>query len=778
MNQRIDNNQSPGSAPERWTAGGMSAGQLPPTALGSPATIDNQGNSLSNTGGEQTGGAMATDSERSYTLSAGDHDADWLAEEAALLAQNDAQAIEAIDAPEIRNPIDFVMASSRPVVINLKKNFRVLAHRPLPLFDSPSAKAFEALHVRDRERKYYALVSDTQIPPRVNMVLGLRNSGVNGLVCPQDWGVIEWIGGKPCYTIIMEQPGIKRLVRDLADTFVPISDKMVSRSLLAPAYTMLSELASRGYTHRALRLTNMFLNDGAEASVVFGECYSKVPGFDQPAVFEPIESALCHPIARGEGGISDDIYALGVCLGILLCGYNPFNGLSAQQIIDRKMTMGSFNALMGHARVSPMMMEPLRGMLADSHKNRWGLRDLDNWLNGRQSSPHTAVSRPKAARAFKFLGEPYYSLPHLAIALGRYWTQGVEEVLKKPMGIWLKRSSNDEEKSESFEKLIAQAPMEDAVANDIVLSRACNIFYPEGPIFFRGVNFLPDGFKNILFLCLQDSSFYPIVHDVIERRLLSYWLNRQSSLPLQYINTMESVATWKKFLNTHGLGFGLERCLYEANPGMLCLSPLVFQHTVTDLVSLLQTMDELAVSQPDFSKVILDAHLAGFILAGLRNTGLGFAKMINLEDDAQKRLGWLGLLSLIQQKRRMGPLPNLAAAIYPWLTPILQLFHSHSRQNRIKEELEKAVKNGSLTGMMAILQNYVDILNDKNGFYRARYEYHALKIKNEEINLSNKKKLESNIPIGQQIVAFVAGATAAVFMLVVMYREYGWEFFL
>jgi hypothetical protein len=82
MNQRIDNNQSPGSAPERWTAGGMSAGQLPPTALGSPATLDNQGigpsNSLSKTGGEQAG-AMVAATEHPYTLSAGDHDADWLA---------------------------------------------------------------------------------------------------------------------------------------------------------------------------------------------------------------------------------------------------------------------------------------------------------------------------------------------------------------------------------------------------------------------------------------------------------------------------------------------------------------------------------------------------------------------------------------------------------------------------------------------------------------------------------------------------------------------------
>lgn len=748
MNQLSDNQTM------RSDFGQNAAGQMPPIVMDVDA---NSSNALSNNT---------------------KYDDAWLAEEAALLADSEQHSFEIINDTENHRPLNFVTPSSRPAVIPLKKNFRILAHRPLPIFDTPSSQAFEVLHARDRERKYYALIGNTRIPPRINMIAGLINSGVSGMSCPQDWGVIEWLNGQLYYAIVFEQPGTKRLMSDLGDTFAPFSDKMISRSLLAPAYQMLSELASRGYTHRAIRTTNMFLNEGVESTVTFGECCSKLAAFDQPAVFEPIESALCHPIARGEGGISDDIYALGVCVGILLCGHNPFYGMSVQQIIDRKMAMGSFQAFMGHARVSPMMMEPLKGMLADSHKNRWSLRDLDNWLNGRQSISHTAVSRPKAARAFQFLGKSYYSLPHLAIAMSSNWAQAIDQIKKKPLSIWMQRSANDEEKAEAFEKLLAQSPMEDPLSQDIVLSRTCNIFYPDGPIFFRGMTFLPDGFKNLLLLCLQDSGAYPIVHDVIERRLLGHWLNRQTNLPLQYINTLESVSAWKKFLNTQGLGFGLERCLYEANPGMLCLSPLVFQHAVTDLPSLLQALDKIATTQNDFSKIELDTHLVGFILAGLRNSGLIFAEMINSEDIAQQRLGWLGILSLVQQKRRIGALPHLAAAIYPWIIPILELYHSRSRQNRIKEELEKSVKIGSLVGMMAAFQNYVEILNDKNGFYRARYEYKILEIKNEEINLTNQKKLEHNLPVGQQIVAFMAGAAAAMFLAVVIYKYFAWRIFL
>lgn len=776
MNQLSDN-QYLGSAPEGWDSGKVTAQKNPSITSNSVSTTDRPSSTFNNA--EEKTEVFANGLDHSYSLSVDNHDSDWLAEEAALLAKNDKQPIESNNNSQAYDPTDdFVKVSPRPVVIDLKKDFRVLAHRPLPLFDSPSAKAFEALHLQDREKKYYALISATQIPPRVNMILGLMHSGVHGLACPQDWGVIEWIEGKLCYAIIMEQPGTKRLVRDLADTFSPISDKVVSRSLLAPAYNMLSELASRGYTHRALRLTNMFLNDGVDTSVIFGECYSKLPAFDQPTVFEPVESALCHPIARGEGGISDDIYSLGVCLGILLCGFNPLNGLTAQQIIDRKMAMGSFQALMGNARVSPMMMDPLKGMLADSHKNRWSLKDLDNWLNGRQSLSHSTVSRPRAARAFQFLGQSYYSLPHLAIAMGRNWAQAIDQIKNKPLAIWIRRSANDEEKAESFERLLVQSPMEDSQSKDVLLSRACNIFYPDGPIFFRGIAFLPDGFKNILFLCLQDSGVYPIIHDVIERRLLGHWLNRQTNLPLQYINTLENVSSWKKYLNVQGVGFGIERCLYEANPGILCLSPLVFQYTVTDLTSLLQTLDKIASNQPKFFKIELDTHLVGFILAGLRNSGVSFAKMMNLTDIAQQRLGCLGLLALVQQKKRIGPLPNLAAAICLEIEPIIDLYHSRSKKDKIKYELEKAAKSGTLVGMISALQNYQEILSDKNGFYRARHEYKMLRLRTEEINFLNQKKLESNLPIGQQIVAFFAGAVASIFLLGIVYKEYAWHFVL
>lgn len=706
-----------------------------------------------------------------------EHDDAWLAEEAALLAESDQDSFETVNDPEDHQLLDFVAPSSRPAVIPLKKNFRILAHRPLPIFDTPSSKAFEVLHARERERKYYALICDTRIPPRVNMIAGLMNSGISGMSCPQDWGVIEWLDGRLYYAIAFEQPGTKRLMRDLGDTFAPFSDKMISRSLLAPAYHMLSELASRGYTHRAIRPTNIFLNGGMENSVVFGECCSKLSAFDQPVAFEPIESALCHPIARGDGGISDDIYALGVCLGILLQGFNPLHGLSNQEIIDKKMTMGSFYTLMGNARVSPMMMEALKGMLSDSHKTRWSLKDLDNWLNGRQAMAHTSLSRPKAARAFQFLGQPYQYLSHLAAALGKNWLQGSEEIMKKPMGIWLKRSANDEEKAEAFEKLIAQSYADESGSNDATLSRICNVLYPEGPIFYKSVAFMPDGLKNLLLITHESNNIHSVIYDVVEKRILGSWIGRQGSLPLQYSNSLEAVNHWKKYLNTQGIGFGIERCLYEANPGMLCLSPLVFRHTVTDIVSLMHVLDLISLDFTDFSKLNLDTHLASFIMASMQNSGISFAKMINLEDVAQQRLGWLGLLSLVQQKKRIGALPHLAAAIYPWLAPILDLYHSRSRQNRIKEELEKAAKSGSLVGMMAVLQNYAEIINDKNGFYRARYEYLTLKIKAEEINLNNQKKMEHNLPIGQQIVAFFAGSTAALFMIAILYKQYAWKFF-
>ena len=63
-----------------------------------------------------------------------------------------------------------------------------------------------------------------------------------------------------------------------------------------------------------------FFNDEEMTEIVIGENLTSPPGYDQPSIFEPIERAMSHPAGRGVGTSRDDIYAMGVTIGILVLG--------------------------------------------------------------------------------------------------------------------------------------------------------------------------------------------------------------------------------------------------------------------------------------------------------------------------------------------------------------------------------------------------------------------------------------------------------------------------
>ena len=70
------------------------------------------------------------------------------------------------------------------------------------------------------------------------------------------------------------------------------------------------------------------------------------------------------------------MYAVGVTTLALLIGHSPCFGMSDDEIIERKLAMGSYAALVAEERVSLTMMEPLGGLLKDDPLERWGLEDL------------------------------------------------------------------------------------------------------------------------------------------------------------------------------------------------------------------------------------------------------------------------------------------------------------------------------------------------------------------------------------------------------------------
>ena len=185
----------------------------------------------------------------------------------------------------------------------------------------------------------------------------------------------------------------------------------------------LKELSNRHIPHRAIRPDNVFYADAACQAVVLGECVSAPPGISQPAAYEPIESAMARPTARGPGWTTDDLYSFGALIAFLLTGGEATAGMSEEEIVQSKTVRGSYSTLLGEARVSLSMMEPLRGFLCDDPKDRWTVTDLELWLGGRTLSPKQPMLPIRASRPMTVGGKEYWTKLSLCNALGTNWSE-------------------------------------------------------------------------------------------------------------------------------------------------------------------------------------------------------------------------------------------------------------------------------------------------------------------------------------------------------------------
>src|SRR3546814_16440419 len=93
------------------------------------------------------------------------------------------------------------------------------------------------------------------------------------------------------------------------------------------------------------------------------------------------------------------------------------------------------------------MVEVLRGLLCDDPEERWRHDDLQLWLSGRHLSPKQALLPPKAARLYPFDGEEYNNSAALSYAMGRKWSEAVQEIKSPELERWIRRSLSDDRRA-------------------------------------------------------------------------------------------------------------------------------------------------------------------------------------------------------------------------------------------------------------------------------------------------------------------------------------------
>lgn len=591
--------------------------------------------------------------------------------------------------------------------------------------DIPGAIAFGASDSTTGNDQLFALVCDGAIVPRMDMMNKLRDIHCEELLNLVDWGIAPWIvnqepgSGSSRVMVIYERPNDKRLFSSLSAVIPPMSEYDVMRNVLMPAVKGLSHLGAHGVTHRAIRPTNMFYRDATHKSIIFGDCVTTPPAYAQPMVFESLESAMANPAGRGPGEQCDDVYALGVTLLFLLLGRHPLPELDDEALLVARLAHGSYATLVSKMQVPASLNEPLRGMLHDDPKRRWSVQDLEKWLIDHSRKPPTSIQMQKSDRPFHFEGHDYYNCRSLAHAIARQWRASSMAGRKKELMTWLERGLGDVTRRDMVEHSYDLPSVGDGAGAPILNARLAMALDPIAPLRYKNFSASIDGIGPTLIACIGDSAKTQEIAEMVRAELEIDWLNMQRAGGRDLGGFAGTFRRLGNYIKSPLPGLGIERCLYEMNPGQHCLSPLIAQEHVVTITQLLPALEKNASREgPPF-----DRHIAAFIADRLDSD---VSKMLDLtanRDPARAATGLLALYTTLQQKLGPASLPGLTRWLAKCCLPIIAGYHNRAVRKRLETGIANLIKGGSLPA----LQNFLvrgDILQaDEVGFAVAVNRY-------------------------------------------------------
>ncbi len=586
------------------------------------------------------------------------------------------------------------------------------------------AHAVAATDMRSAGREMFALVCRSDLLPRIDFITQLSRMDRLPIVNPVESGPIDWpeTGGRR-FVILFDLSFGERLCPTADTKLEPMHEDNVVRMVIQPLLPLLKELSTRFIPHRAIRPDNVFYSDGSRQALVLGECVSAPPSISQPVAFEPVESAMARPSARGLGLPADDLYSFGALLAFLLTGELATAGQSDEAIVNSKFVRGSYSTLLGDARVSLGLMEPLRGLLCDDPKERWTVVNLEAWLGGRKQSPMQPMLPTRASRPLAVGGGEYWTKTSLCNAMGANWQEANQLISSGELQRWLQRALSDDDATHALTEVMESAVVL-ADKEEHLTAKTLIVLEPSLPLRYKDLTVKIDGLTDAFAIDFHDQQFQQTFLEMMAAKLPQIYLQSQPGTRPDQVALMKYFDMINFFLDRPGIGAGIERALYETNPTWPCQSPLIQNYYVFEIRDLLPALDRVA-EQGGIANEMIDRHIAAFCAARIRALPERILRSLEKHDDiATFRLAVLHLLAEVQRaSKTKQKYPSLCKHLAASVQPIIDSYHNRVYRDRLAQEIEVASGKGDILEVLFLLDSLEARDQDTEGFDRAKDAY-------------------------------------------------------
>lgn len=561
--------------------------------------------------------------------------------------------------------------------------------------------------------------------------------------------------GKP-----LHMPGTKKALGWKQDDVMNI----VVKSMIG----VLQDFRDKDFVHGAIRPSNMFDAGavGKPKKIILGDCLSTVASYAQSPAFEPIARAMATPAGRGKGTLEDDMYAFGVSLAVLLRQNDPLQGMSPKEIVEQKITHGSYAAVTGKDRFKGEILELLRGLLHDEASQRWTIDEILVWMDGRRLSPKQSVTTKKAQRAISLMGEKYFLPNLLALDMPAAGAEVKKMIDDESLVLWMGRSLQDDEALARLEKSISNARQggmgpgyeERLVAN---VSIALD---PSAPLRYKGYAIMGEGVGAAMYEAVAMKQNLNPFAEMFNYNLMSNWLAVQLNSKLDVVGLHNKFELVRRYLRSSRQGEGIERCLYLLAPDAPCMSEFLKDYVVHRSEDLLRAYEDLCQKKRTPS-VFIDRHVMAFLFQRDAKSIEPVAFDLNTSERHRVVLGTLKCFATIQRRYDVEDLPGLTKSLAMMLPAVYKRYHDRNVREKLQKSVEEFAELGDLQKMAALLDNPDLINKDFVAFRKAMNEFGEIEREREALEKALGDKASFGIQTGKEWAVIVSCVLSAIVIL-------------
>ncbi|MBI1954460.1 MAG: hypothetical protein HYS39_02500, partial [Proteobacteria bacterium] len=614
--------------------------------------------------------------------------------------------------------------------ILIDQQYLILQNKPLPEFNTRYGTAFA---VEDQNQEYIALIVPlTPLLRLSDLPLFKRNSfsSFQNLLAYQtipDIYSFKKGSEQRQLVFILQKPIGQRLSESIKST--PLNEIQILKQFLPEAVAMLEDLEKEGLTHRAIHPFNIFYSPDSLPFFQFGECFSELPGTSYHPIFDPYESALCAPSAKGTGTLSMDLYSLGCSIIVALLGHNPWKNMDLKAILEKKAECGSYDFLVKPHGFSEHINELLKGLLADYESKRWLLKDLKLWLSGSKiidnKSKTFCVMRPFKTPNNK----AFFNLRSLTHELRLNPNLAKKVIFKDDLQQWIRSQLQEPKIAHALATFTSPLIKEGRLIMNQHLTYLFNILDPINVITINNNHYRMSGLRTALSYNILNCQAIEVFEEIIRSEIIPHFLSTHD-----YIETVEKIdyPSLAKLLNKSTIGHGLERCLYFLNPYTFCHSSIVLSYKVFTIAELLQALEKVASAPSNRMSYPIDRHIIAFIIENVPTVSSVIIHNLNHSGPMQQALAMVQLLADLQEQFYPQPL----VCLYKWLVdinaPLIKSYKNLLLRQEIMKAIDQKASNGNLKELAKILDNKKRSKIDEMSFRQAKQHYQLLELELKE----------------------------------------------